>query len=323
MKKLISLALALMLLAVLPLSVWAAPQEANGTCGDGLTWTLKDHTLTVSGSGPMDDGCPWEEYKDEIRSVVLTGGVTTVGAKAFYECGKLKDIDFGNSLEEIGPKAFYSCKRIQKIHLPATFRSFESECFRDCVSLTTVYCDGGMPHFRDSCLYNGGYINVYHPVNMPWPSEYVSILMSNFSGRLGVYASDISVLEESVSTASEKEATEAETTEATEEATAAATVAETEPAAVPTAAPTTAPTEAPTVPTTEATVAPTTEEVTEAPTTEEPTEAPTRHTEPPLPPREVGGDGWIGLVIIGSVLTFLLLGILIYRGVSHRGGRYR
>ena len=74
--------------------------------------------------------------------------------------------------------------------------------------------------------------------------------------------------------------------------------------------------------TTEVTIPETTEETTEAttePTTEETTEEPTEETEPMDPVRKVGGDGWIGLVIIAGVLTVLLAGAMIFRSVSRRG----
>ena len=57
--------------------------------------------------------------------------------------------------------------------------------------------------------------------------------------------------------------------------------------------------------------------VTDEETTEETTEA----TEPVNPVEKVGGDGWIGMVIIAGVLTMLLAGAMIFRGVS-RKGRY-
>ena len=48
-------------------------------------------------------------------------------------------------------------------------------------------------------------------------------------------------------------------------------------------------------------------------------EEPTEETEPMDPVKKVGGDGWIGLVIIAGVLTVLLAGAMIFRSVSRRG----
>lgn len=315
-------------LLLMLLSPAASAVAASGTCGDGLTWKLENYTLTVTGSGEMEDGCPWEDYKTKIDHVVLSGGVTKVGKENFSGCDRLETVEFGDALVEIGEKAFYGCEDIVYIHLPKTFRSFGAQSFRGCESLKYVYCDGGMPRFNDSCLWTGNYIAVFFPTNNPWPYEYTSTLISSYGGNLGIMMGNFDPANlpvKSSKTGSEEEAaeeTEAETE--TTEATVAA-FAETEEATVP---PTTVPetTEAATVPTTVETTEATTEAATEAATeatteatTEETTVETTEETEPMDPVRKVGGDGWIGMVIIAGVLTMLLAGAMIFRGVSRRG----
>ena len=163
MKKIVSLLLAVMLLAFAALPAAASETAtASGECGDGLTWTLEGNTLTVSGSGDMDSGCPWEAYRSDIEKVVFTGGVTKVGENAFAECDNLTSIDFGGSMREVGERGFYSCDSLTSIHLPATFKLFGPESFMNCGKLTTVYCDGGMPSFRGNCLWNGNNITIYN-----------------------------------------------------------------------------------------------------------------------------------------------------------------
>ena len=329
MKKrlLLNILLACLLLVALAPAAYAA-QEASGTCGEGLSWTLKDHTLTVSGSGEMDDGCPWEDYKDDIEAVVFTGGVTKVGAEAFSDCDWIRTIDFGDSLVEIGERAFYSCKRITTIHLPATFRTFGAQSFRECENLKKVYCDGGMPRFNDSCLWTGGYVSVFYPATNPWPSSSVQQLVANYGGQMGIFMGSAETMEESDEVL-EIDEEEEETTEATEE-TAEETVEETteattEPTTEPATEPTTVPTtEAPTDPT--ETTVPETEETT-VPTTEavETTEE-TVQTAPPTVEEvaeQVGNNGWIGLVIVAGVLTLFALGVLIFRSSTRKGGRYK
>lgn len=333
MKKLICLLSAFLLLLPLTITVCASEAGPSGTCGDGLSWTLSRHTLTISGSGEMADECPWEAYKDDIRALVLTGGVTYIGKKAFAECEKLRTIDFGDSLREIGEKAFYDCDRISQVRMPETFRIFGPQCFRDCESLTTVYCDGNMPSFKDSCLWNGNYVTVYHDLSHPWPEEAVSVLMNNFGGRLTVVPGTPDVLEEAAEATEDDWDGTDETEEPDDEIDdlddllekyADATVP-TDPIAMVTEAPTQAPTEAPTeAPTTQATEAPTTQ-ATEAPTTQAPTTRPPETEAPTEEPRQRSAvsNGWIGLALVGGVLTFLLLGTLIFRGASHKNGRYR
>lgn len=320
--------LLLISLMLMLLSPAASAVAASGSCGDGLTWKLENYTLTVSGSGEMEDGCPWADYKTKIEHVVLTGGVTKVGAENFSGCDRLETVDFGDALVEIGEKAFYDCEDIEYIHLPKTFRTFGAQCFRGCDSLKYVYCDGGMPRFNDSCLWTGNYISVFFPTNNPWPYEYTSTLISSYGGNLGIMMGNfdpdnLPVKENEVS--AEVDSTE-ETVEETEAAVAA--IAETEapteatvpPTTVPETGPETVPgtTEATTVPTTEEATEPTTEATTEA-TTDETTQEMTEETEPVDPVRKVGGDGWIGMVIVAGVLTMLLAGAMIFRGISRRG----
>lgn len=333
--------IAVLLVAMLTPAAFALEDVhiADGTCGEGISWSLDGYTLTITGSGEMEDGAPWEEHKDHIEHVVLTGGVTKVGAEAFYKYDRIETVDFGDALVEIGSKAFYGCEDIDYIHLPATFRTFGAQCFRDCTGLKYVYCDGPMPRFNDSCLWTGNYISVFYPTNNPWPWEYTSQLVQNFGGRLGIMMGnfDETAVEENLSayeTTAAEEETEAaeETTEATEAPTEAPTEAVTEPvvAAVvtePVTEPTTVPTTEPETVPTETTVPETTAETT-VPATEETVETTelelfTEPTEEAEPVEKLKSNSWIGLVMIGGVLTFLISGAMIFRSVSHKGGRYR
>ncbi len=332
MKKrmIINFLVAVLLVAMLAPAAFALETNiASGTCGEGISWSLDGYTLTISGSGEMADGAPWAEYKDHIEHVVLTGGVTKIGAEAFYKYDRIETVDFGDALVEIGAKAFVGCDDIEYIHLPATFRTFGAECFRDCYSLKYVYCDGGMPRFNDSCLWTGNYISVFYPTNNPWPAASVNQLVHNFGGRLGIMmgnfdetavAENLAAIEATAPTeeTEETEATEAPAEAPTEAATEPVVVIATEPETVPTTEP--EPTET-TVPETEPTTVPTTE----APETVETTfvlELEEEETAPEAVVEKVGGS-WIGMVMIAGVLTFLIAGAMIFRSISRKGGRYK
>ncbi len=279
--------------------------RAPGYCGEDLTWDLSGGTLTISGSGPMDDypsgSAPWYDSRDSITSLVLSGAVTRIGDEAFSDYDRLATIDFGSSLVEIGRAAFLSCDSLTVISLPATFRTFEEDAFRDCARLSKVDCAGSMPHFRANCLWNGSNLTIYCPVNNPWPEQYVLELEENFHGRLQVLASDNS---------DPYKQEEPETTESTTEAT---------------TEPTTAPTET-TQP--EVTTEPPTEEATQLPVTTEPTTQPSAETESPTGAtasaaeegKDLGGSLWIPLLIICGILTAGILGALLFK--RSKGGKY-
>lgn len=278
----------------------------SGTCGENLTWSFSGSTLTISGSGAMDAGSPWSAYQDKIKTLVFTGGVTTVAEEAFQDYDSLTSIDFGSAMVEIDTRAFQGCDGLTSISLPATFRRFGQSCFQDCSNLTQVVCAGSMPSFNGNCLWNGGYITIYYPVNNPWPQQYVDELVANFGGRLEVLAGTGSSTQTETAQAQE---TTAPTTEPTEATTAPTTAPTTEPAAEPVAV-----TEPETRP--EQTIAGTTE-----PTVQTTVAAETTQPEEESV-RQVGGNGWIGLLIIAVVLTLIAGGTLIFRSASHKGGKY-
>ena len=308
---------------------------ASGTCGEGISWSLDGYTLTITGSGEITEA-PWLEHKNHIEKILISGGVTKICDEAFSGCDRVEEVDFGSDLVEIGTRAFYACKDLPYVHVPATFRKFGKEAFRGCDELKYVYCDGGMPRFEDSCLWTGNYIAVFYPTNNPWAYEYYSPLVNSYGGNLGIMmgnfdasavAANLAQLEAEKNGETVAQTEPAQTKAATEPATEpAAPVAATQPATVPTTPPVTQPA---TVPTTAPTTAPTTQPTTQ-PETEpltEPTQATgivLETTEQPQPEvvEQVGGKGWIAVVLIAGVLTFLLVGALIFRAGSHKGGKY-
>lgn len=319
MKRFVSLLFAMMLLVTLAIPGFAAETTAQTTetedtvsrpadaCGENVTWRYADGTLTISGSGDMDDcaaGAPWDDYAGSITKLVLTGGVTKVSAQAFSGFTALKDIDFGSALREIGENAFRGCTGLTSVSLPKSFRLFGPSCFQDCTNLAEVHCAGGMPSFRSNCLWNGSHIIVFCPDDNVWALKYVEELETNFGGRLEVLTEsgeDVYVWPD-------------ETTAPTQAPTEATTQ------------PTTQPTQAPTVPTVPETLPPVTDVPTTAPEeTTEATQASTQPTEPAAEPespqREPISGILVGTFILSGTLSLLLIGMLIFKG-SQRGGKY-
>ena len=72
-----------------------------GKCGDTVTWSLSDGTLTLYGSGALSDfeagASPWYDIKDSIVSVVIDGGITRIGNNAFLDCDALMTVFYRGS----------------------------------------------------------------------------------------------------------------------------------------------------------------------------------------------------------------------------------
>ena len=330
------LAICLLVCSLAP-AAFALGPSAEGTWGDNISWELEDHVLTVTGEGDMEDGCPWEEYENSIEHVVIGNGITRIGDKAFSGFDSIETVEFGDSLVEIGKNAFRGCDDIDYIHLPETFRSFGASAFQDCASLKYVYCEGPMPSFGSGCLWTGSYISVFYRTDNIWPVGAVGQMISAYGGNMGIFMGNFEEAalvaevvedetEETEETEETQEETEAETTEETEETveeTTVETTLETEPAEVIAAVVTEAPTEAPTTAATEAeTEAPTAETAAPTETIAAPTEDPDPTEETESIAEQVAGNSWIGMVLIAGVLAFFIIGALIFKIASRKGGRY-
>lgn len=304
-KSLLSLFLMILLLTC---AVMVSAEEDEGiAAGPGLSWFFEDGTLTVSGSGEMDDmkdGAPWEDFKDSITKVVLEDGIQSVGAYAFEDYDKITEVDFGDSLKYLGQRCFADCDGLTSIHLPKTFKRFDEEALRNCPNLKEIHFDGGFPRFELNCLWQTE-CKLYYPASAPWSVIYIEQLETAFHGRIEFLDSN------GVDHYTYTEPTEATTEATTAPTTAPTTVPTTEPVTIATTAPTTRPTEPETVPTTDA---PTTEDTRE--TFLFGTEATTQPTEPA---RKSGNGGVIGLAIVAFVCSILGLGGIIYSSSNKRG----
>lgn len=153
----------------------------GGAAGDGsgVTWQLTEntddsstYTLKISGSGAMEDfpfGSyqPWYSFHDQITSVVVSPGVTSIGqcafsrfAKlthvdiadsvisigwdAFYYCSSLTNITIPQSVTYIGPLAFFHCTNLSSITLSNNITSIGSSAFEDCTNLTSITIPGSV-----------------------------------------------------------------------------------------------------------------------------------------------------------------------------------
>ena len=271
-------------------------------CGDNLTWSYKDGTLTISGTGAMDDyegDAPWAAYKKEITKVVLEG-VTYVGKRAFNDYDAITEVNFGTALKELGAQSFRSCEGLTTLFFPKSFKVFGEESLNSCANLKEIHCEGVFPSFKLNCLW-GVYANIYYPAATPWSVSLIEQLEEAFHGRIQFLASDGT--DHFTPTEATTEATEAVTEEVTE--------ATTEPVVEVTAETTIFTTEAVTENTTEATTEET--EVTVPETSEE---------QAPVEPEKPESKAWIGLVIIGSVAVLLILGGLVFGGKKHGRGKF-
>ena len=147
---LVALCMAVTLLPVSAITAWAEDPDPpkSGKCGatgDGsdVTWQLTENTLTIRGSGAMEDystsySRPWNSFCDQITSVVIFPGVTSIGECAFKGFSKLIHVDIANSVISIGSQAFSYCSSLTDIKIPQSVTYIGGVVFNDCTNLSSI-----------------------------------------------------------------------------------------------------------------------------------------------------------------------------------------
>ena len=141
----------LVALAFVALSASANAQVVgSGSCGangNNLTWELTgtgdNLTLTISGTGAMADytyqiTAPWYSQILNIKTLVLTSGMTTIGNSAFSGCSGLGALTIPDSVTSIGDGAFAGCSGLTSVTIPNNVTTIGNWAFDWCNGLISI-----------------------------------------------------------------------------------------------------------------------------------------------------------------------------------------
>lgn len=145
-------------------------EGSSNKCGDNITWSYENNTLTLTGTGEMYDysldnttsktTVPWYNAFTHVKRIVVGEGITGIGDYAFFRFQKLesvslpsslksigdrsfmfstlKYIDFPDNLETIGEEAFCMCESLTDFTFPDSVTAVGTEAFNNCISLRNV-----------------------------------------------------------------------------------------------------------------------------------------------------------------------------------------
>ena len=159
--------------------------DTNGSCGPNATWSFSGNTLTISGTGAIqnyDSTSPWNYYTD-LYIVIINEGITSIGKNTFKDCGSIKYIYLPESIEAahdsafqnctklericfwgsetkdtylyIGDYAFYNCTSLKYISFPRWINKFKSHTFTGVTSANLYLPEGDCYYYDDT---NGSYV---------------------------------------------------------------------------------------------------------------------------------------------------------------------
>ena len=83
---------------------------------------------------------------DDLTSVVMGDGVTSIGRYAFLNCSSLANVEIGNNVTFIGSGAFQNCSSIISIVIPDSVVEIDGVAFSGCTSLTNVNIPDGVTY---------------------------------------------------------------------------------------------------------------------------------------------------------------------------------
>ena len=134
------------------LVVESGAKLTGGAAGDGsgVTWQLTEntddpstYTLTIRGSGAMKNylmssNQPWHSFRDQITSVVVSPGVTSIGNLAFALSRNIIHVDIADSVVSIGEQVFFKCSSLTNITVPQSVTYIGVNAFDSCTKLSSI-----------------------------------------------------------------------------------------------------------------------------------------------------------------------------------------
>ena len=129
-------------LLLLALCIGASAAGPSGKCGPSAYWSFDSSTgtLTISGSGAMNDyeygDYPWMDYRNSIQTIVIGDQITQIGWNAFpwTACSTIK---FGKNVRSIGERAFNGCRNLNgDLTLPDSVQTIGAGAFQGCEKLS-------------------------------------------------------------------------------------------------------------------------------------------------------------------------------------------
>lgn len=140
----------------------SADAPTGGSCGeppsgDRVVWSYDSaaEKLTITGTGKIRGYqdktgggplymAPWYPYRQQIKSVEIGEGVTSIGQNAFYEMTALTEAVLPTTLETISESAFSRCESLTAVSLPESLTEIQQLAFYGCKSLPSIKLPAGL-----------------------------------------------------------------------------------------------------------------------------------------------------------------------------------
>ena len=114
-------------------------------------WELtSDGVLTIFGTGEMArmENLGISDYKDQVKSVVIEEGVTSISYMAFSGWNSLTSVEIPGSVTEVGYSTFNKCSSLQNVKMAEGVTRLNWYAFGSCTSLTSIEIPDSVTYMR-------------------------------------------------------------------------------------------------------------------------------------------------------------------------------
>ena len=139
----------MLLVCLISVSSYGQTWQVGYPAAASVTATFNSGTLTISGTGAMQDWSsgayvPWNNVSggyvdfDHITSVIINSGVTSIGNNAFSTAHRISYLSIPSSVTRIGEGTFYNCLSLIQLDIPYGVTTIEKNAFHSCYGLTSI-----------------------------------------------------------------------------------------------------------------------------------------------------------------------------------------
>jgi hypothetical protein len=122
-----------------------------------ITWEVNDGLMTISGKGAVPDyaqgEAPW--LGEEVYSLIIGDGITSLGSNAFRGMAKLQDVIVGRGVTDISATAFNNCPGLSEVVFLGDDHMIPSGTFSYCTRLGMFRFAGDQPALEAGSLATG------------------------------------------------------------------------------------------------------------------------------------------------------------------------
>ena len=149
--------LALIVLMLLPLGVWARDVEIGG-----INYSLDEDARTASVRWKTGGYSGHIVIPAAVNYQGATYFVTSIGNEAFFRCKGLTSIAIPNSVTSIGERAFRGCMGLTSIAIPNSVTTIGDSAFAHCLGLTSIVIPNSVTTIGDYAFHKcTGLTDVY------------------------------------------------------------------------------------------------------------------------------------------------------------------